>query len=228
MAYVIQASPISKVFCPDWHRKCLDNPALVLDDRQAFTVTIPRSAGAIVLEHNKPVHSSQLIPITGRREIDTDEVRNLLPWLTGGADNVETDTDIYGVVLLNLDEDMTAGVSELINIQALALDDKDQQERYMQQQQEKLRSMIAKMKEAVLAAKERANERVKRAMRVTQHNLNMEWGRIQQAGGKIYDASVAEALGAVVLEAEINAQSQDQAKIRGLIQRAQNHAPIGM
>lgn len=220
MAYVIQASPISKVFIPELHRKCLETPALVLDDKFPFTLTVPRSAGAIVLEHNKPVHSSQLIPHTGTREIDTDEVRNVLPWLTGGKDNNETDTDIYGVVLLELDDDMTAGISEIVSIEALALENEKEQEVFLKKQQQKLREMIAQMKSAIIKARIRADERVKRALRVTHSNIKMQWDRIEQEGGRPYDASVAEALGAFVLQQEIAHQTEDQAKIRGLVQSA--------
>jgi hypothetical protein len=220
MAYVIQASPISKIFVPEWHKKCLEDHKLVLDDRIKFDITIPRSAGSITLTHNVPKHASSLIPNTTRREIDTDEVRNLLPWLTGGADAVETDTDIYGVVLLKLDRDMTQGITELVSVEAIAMEGEKAAEEYMKKQQEMLRAMINQMKNAVTLAKAVADERVKRAMRITHSNLKVEWGRIEQAGGRVFDPSIAEALGALVLQTEIEAQSHDQAKVHGILNKA--------
>lgn len=189
--YIIQASPLTRIYMTEWSHALVEDPELIFKSDPPFDVTIPRTAGAVKLTHNKPVHSSSLIPVTGLRKLDGagDELRDLVSFLTESAE-----THIYGVVALNLNLDMTDALTYLAT-----LDPEEAAKKIIDAQ----KVLANSMREAITAARATADERVKMAMRTTHRNLKKQWQEMEQAGQGKYDPSAAEAVGAYVLQSEI-------------------------
>lgn len=220
MAYVIQASALSKVFVREWEQKCVEKPEIVLDDSIPFEVRIPRSAGGIILHHNKPVLATSLLPHTGKRKVEEDEVRTLVPWLTGGPEGtLSEETDIYGVVELAIDTAIQQSVHEMLQIdmEALAAGDDDALKRLQKRQLEAQQATMSHMRKEVSKAREIANERVRRAMRATHSNLMQSWASLSTEGKGRYDPSATEAIGAFVLSKEIEKQTANRKSMNRLI-----------
>lgn len=190
--YIVQASPLTRIYMTEWHHALLEDPELIFKSDPPFTVTIPRSAGAVVLTHNKPVHVSTLIPVTGKRKLDEagSETRDLTHWLLEGRD-----TNIYGVVGIEIGSDIMDTLSLLVSMDAEAA-----AEAIAKAQAE----MVGKIRLQLVSAREKADERVKEAMRTTHRNLQKQWKEMESLGMGKYDPSASEAVGAFVLSAEIS------------------------
>lgn len=108
--YLMQASPLTRVRLPEWHIRCLNNPEL-LKSSEPFTVVIPRTLGAIRLEHKKIVGAATLLPKIKNRLAEEDEITPLVRWLTSPH---EAETDIWGVVALKVDDDIADQIIRLV------------------------------------------------------------------------------------------------------------------
>lgn len=209
--YVIQASPISKIFMPEWEQKCIENPDLIFS-AEPFEVRIPRSAGAIVLQHNVPVHFSKLLPQTTTRKIESDEARDLIPWLTG-EDNISNETNIYGVVAIDIDSDVSNTISSMMSNPDLLSDDPEKLEKALEAQRTVQRRIVQRMKERISAATEQANTRVKRTLKINHSFLIQQWEKNIAEGKGKYPPSMTEAMGAWILAAEIRAANESRQKM---------------
>lgn len=210
--YVIQASPLTKMFMPEWEQKCLEQPELI-GSSVPFTVRVPRATGGIVLEHNKPVHVSKLIPPNPNRKVEVDEVKDLIPWLCGGDDRPSDETDIYGIVVLDIDMAVTHTISSMLGDPELLSPDEKVREAAMRRQIDQQRTIQAAISAKMEAARERANARVKRALKITHANLIRQWEQNVANGKGKYPPSAAEALGAFVLAEEIKKASDAKQKL---------------
>lgn len=197
MSFVIQASKLTKIFCiRDWMQKCLADPSLIHSD-EPFSITIPRSAGAVKLAHLRPVHAASLLPrmttihnkkgeVTDRvlaRVPGDDEVRNLIPWITGGPDGAQyVETDRWGVVELPDMSNYMALQADFWNQEALIALHPEQASQIEADRQKLMIRMRAEMRSAVENAVARADERVMRAIKscyrnfYTQNRTNLESG----------------------------------------------------
>lgn len=192
MSYLVQASRLTKIFLPEFQQRCIDNPETIFL-AEPFTVTIPRSLGAVILQHNKPVHSSTLIPKSETRKSEVDETRDLLPWLLEFEE-----TDIYGIVKLDV-PDMT---TEIVDLDLLS-EDPAVQKKNVEKQLAMQKTMVKSMSKAIAEAQVRADERVKRTLRITHQNLMKQWETNVTNGGGKQLPSNTEALGAFILAEEI-------------------------
>jgi len=214
--YVIQASPLSKLFMSEWSQKCLRDPKLLAAPDARFTVRIPRSTGGIVMQHNVPQHVSTLLPEQNTREVTQDEVTPLVHWLCGGPEGNWEETDIYGVVAIAVGTDVTADIVGMLT--------KGVSMKAIRERQDEL---IKKIQEQIVLTREIADNRVKRALKSTYNNLVAEWERIKQAGGGVYAPSVSEALSAHILKEEIAQHSETTQAAFDLVAKAMQK-PIGV
>ena len=213
--YLIQASPLTKLFTEEWGKKCLRDPSLLTAPEATFEVRIPRATGGVVLQHNTPLHVSTLLPVQNTREVSMDEITPLVHWLCGGQDAAGEETDIYGVVAIEVNIDMTA---ELITMLNKGFSAKKMQERYD--------TMAQSIQGQIGVTRDRADARVKRALKATYNNLVAEWQRIKEKGGGVYAPSVSEALAAHILASEIKEHADTTQAAFDLIGKAMSK-PLG-
>lgn len=214
--YVIQASPLSKLFMAEWSNQCLKDPKRLVDPEHKFWVRIPRACGGIVMEHNVPQHVSKLLPYQDTREVTQDEVTPLVNWLCGGPDGNGEETDIYGVVAVEINVDITADLVSMLTTRVSAKAIAARQAEIVEQLQQQ-----------IISTREIADKRVKRALKATYNNLVAEWERIKQAGGGVYAPSVSEALAAHVLAEEIKSHAETTQAAFDLVAKAMTK-PVGM
>lgn len=221
MSYVIQASPLSKLFMHQYVKRCEKDPEFVLKS-VPFHVLIPRTAGAVILEHNVPVVTSKLLPRSLNREKDQnsapDELDAFVEWITGGPNGDRSmETDSYGVVMLDLDLDVASTIMDLTNMS----DDKAKKsfEEFRQE-------MVKKSKTAMIRAREIADSRVLRVMRNTHSNLMRSYETLKTEGKGVYQPSIAEAIGAFVLKAEIQKSSVDSRKMLSMLSDSMKETTI--
>lgn len=209
--YILQASPYSKLWMRQFHKECEKNPKLV-EEVSAFQVLIPRSAGAITLIHNQPVHIQKLLPRNPNQKADEHcplERETLVEWLTGGVDGMRcNETDIYGVVALDLETDLSAAVINLVSAMG------DENDKIKKDAEGELRELTRKVKEESKSkmkdARALADARVVRALKTTHRNLMKEYETMKQEGKGRYEPSIAEAIGTFILREELKTISQSR------------------
>ncbi len=225
--YVVQASPLSKLFMPGWTPRCEEEPNIVLDPKVEFEVVIPRTNGALRLWHNKPVHVSKLEPYTPNREKDeylVDDLDGLVLWLCGGEDGKSNEeTDIYGVVGLNIDMDLSSAIADVALFEEA---DPKAQATAAKKYQDIQKALVSKTKTALNDARELADYRVKRAMKNTHVNLMKQYETMRTEGKGVYAPSVAEAVGAFVLKTEIEKSGANRRKMVEMLAATMNETTI--
>lgn len=237
--YVIQASPLSRIFLPAYQRKLIDKPALIFDPSlPPFEVVVPRVTGAVRLTHMKPVHQHNLLPRKGyvqdesgkvrelkrARVADRDEIRDLVPWLTGGDDGMGCEeTDIYGIVQFDIGTDIVQEMVELMQSQLMAGGGAESNQGDFLKMKKRYDSQVA----AQLArARQIADEKVKRALRITHSNLIQSWDALETEGKGRYQASAAEGLGAFILNEEIAAGETSRQQMHDLLKHGSQQRPV--
>lgn len=225
-SYVVQASPLSKLFMHGWAEKLELEPQLIFDPKP-FEVMIPKVNGAIKLIHNKPVHITKLEPPQPTRikdEYNVDDLEGLVLWLIGGEDGQRSEeTDIYGVVGLNLDMDVSGAIADVALFDPESKEDKAKAAKRFQDVQNEV---VKNAKVAMVEAKEKADWRVKRAMRNTHINLMKQYETLKTEGRGVYAPSVAEAIGAFVLKSEIDRSSEGRRKMVEMLANTMNETSI--
>jgi hypothetical protein len=177
----MQASPLTRIRLVDWHFKCLEKPEL-LNSPDPFTITIPRSVGAIVLTHKKITLASTLLPPNpGRRSIE-DEIAPLVAWLT---DPGEAETDIWGVVALKVEDDIVDTI-----IGHLFEASSNTAKKIGKSIQEVQSSIASSFK----SAQELADNRVKRALQQMYNVVRQTNDHMKRNNLGVYSPSYAEAL----------------------------------
>lgn len=182
--YVIAASPLTRIFLPEWHQRCLDDPKLLFS-AEPFLVRIPRPVGSIELTYNKPTLASSLLPRTKEREVNEDEVSPLVLWLTGEQN---TETDIYGIVDVPIQENVADAIMALLHE-----GDEKKRLKFI----EETRKQMAK---GIVTARERADSRVMRACGKMYSIVKTTVEDMKKNGKGIYSPSYAEALALEVMK----------------------------
>lgn len=211
--YVIQASPLSKIYLPEWEAKCIADPKVINSDIP-FVVSIPRSTGSIVLEHNKPVHVANLIRYNGMRKVETDETKDVVFWLT---DEMSHETMAWGVVKIDIDNQAHNLINHMLAAPDLMGGTPEDTESAVRKFADMQGKIIAHMRKAITEARSKADEKVKTQLKITHHNLIRQWENNQTAGGGAYPPSATEALGAWMLAEELKkASGAKQAMVQNL------------
>ncbi len=189
-SYLIQASPLTRIFLPEWHDRCLQNTAL-LTSSEPFLVRIPRPVGSVELIHNKPTLASSLIARTKEREITEDEISPLVQWLTNESYG---ETDIYGVVDVPIQETVADAIMAMI----YEGDDKKRVKLI-----EETRCQMAK---GIVTARERADARVMRACGKMYSIVKSTVEDMKKNGKGVYAPSYSEALALEIMKDHIAAR----------------------
>jgi hypothetical protein len=206
-SYVIQASPLTRMFLPDWQDRCLQSPELLFSP-EPFLVRIPRPTGAVELMHNKPILASSLLARTKEREITEDEVSPLVLWLTGDQN---TETDIYGVVDVPIQDNVADA------IMALIYETNDNKRTKLI---EETRKQMAK---GISSARERADARVMRACGKMYSIVKATVEDMKKNGKGIYSPSYSEALALEVMKDSIAKRRKPDERAAELMRGALDH-----
>lgn len=191
MTYIVQASPLTKIFLKEWHDKCLAKPELIAEV-SPFTVHIPRPCGAIELTHNVPVLASALIPKVKERKVQEDEISPLVAWLTHEQN---PETDIYGVVAIPIETNVADAIMSLIY------------DKGSEAASAKMLAQLRKnLKENIMSARERADARVLRQCNKMYDIVRTTIGLMKKDGKGIYSPSYSEALALDILKDSIKAR----------------------
>ena len=205
---VISASPLVKVYLPQWHERLLDEPDLIFreysNDEPTFTFDIPRGIKAFKMTFNKPVavHGS-----------DDKEIESLYQWLIGEMAQSQHETDCYGVVPFDPNIDMVGTLDHMASLEALASGDAKKALRAKQELDKIQKDIGERMSKLRTEVKKQSEARIKRAMKTNHNNLIRQWQtNVEQGLGK-YPPSIAEALGRHALDKEIAVMESKQAKL---------------
>jgi len=209
-SYLVQASPLSKIFMAEWEQRCVEKPELVGESSPGlFKVFVPRACGGLIFEHLKPRHSSTLIPRLqtlpgGKTEVtrkpEDDEITPLVSWLT---DARSQETAIYGVVEIDVGSQFEGALQDLLQL-TLEGGSAAKQEAALKKQTQIQKKIVSDMSERLIEARALADSRVKAALSITHNNLIKSWESLKGEGKGTYAPSTQEALGYFVLKAEID------------------------
>lgn len=167
---------------------------------------IPRSAGAIIMWHNKPVLHTKLLPVQPNQkkdEFNNGELEALIQWLTGGKEGDRSEeTDIYGVVELAIDLDVGSSIVDLASLSENKGD--GAQKEAIKEYQNFQKDLVKRTQDALAAARDLADKRVKKALKVTHMNLMRQYEIMKSQGMGAYAPSICEAVGAHILKEELD------------------------
>lgn len=203
--YLVQASPLTKIFLEDWHDKCLADPAEALRSSK-FRVHIPRPCGAIMLEHGVPTLAATLIAKTKERMVQEDEIAPLVEWLTN---ETNAETDPWGVVAVPIETNVADA------IMALLYDEKKEAT-----QQKLLADLKKRMSVSIHSARERADARVLRQCGKMYDTIKQTAQAMKKDGKGIYSPSYSEALALVVLKDQITLRRAPNEKAQAIFDGA--------
>jgi hypothetical protein len=206
-SYLVQASPLTRIFLPEWHDLCLSDPSLLMKT-EPFLVRIPRPSGAVELIHNKPILASALLPRSKERDVTEDEVSPLVLWLTGEQ---VSETDIYGVVDVPIQENVADAIMSLIY-------ENDDKKRF--KLIEETRKQMAK---GITTARERADARVMRACGKMYSIVKTTVEDMKKNGKGVYSPSYSEALALEVMKDTIAQRRKPDERAAELLRGAMEH-----
>lgn len=203
--YVVQASPLTRIFLPEWHDKCLADPQLLLSP-QPFKIRVPRPSGSVELVHNQPTLAASLLTRTQERQVTEDEVSPLVRWLT---EDDEFETDCWGIVAVPIQDNVADAIMALMTIDG---DDKKRLKLL-----EETRKQMAK---GIQSARARADARVMRACGKIYSVVKSTVEDMKKNGKGVYAPSYAEALAFEVMKDTISKRRQPDERAAELMRGA--------
>ncbi len=206
-SYVIQASPLTRIFLPEWHDRCLAEPKLLMSP-EPFLIRVPRATGSIELWHNKPTLASSLLIRTKEREVTEDEVSPLVLWLTGEQNS---ETDIYGIVDVPIQDNVADAIMAI-----LYEGDSKKSEKLIIE----TRKNMAK---GIVTARERADFRVMRQCGKMYNVVKSTVEQMKKDGKGIYSPSYAEALALEVMRDTIAQRRKPDERAAEMMRGAMSH-----
>lgn len=204
--YVMQASPLTRIRLPEWHIKCLNNPDLI-NSPEPFTVTIPRTLGAIQLVHKKVTLASSLRPKIKNRLAEEDEVTPLVHWLTSPH---EMETDIWGVVALKVDEQIADQIIGLVLNQGDAKGKAG----------EAIKDLQRDLAKSFQASQREADERVTRALARLYNVVKGTVEFMKKNNMGVYSPSYAEALALHTISDSVKQREVHDVQASNLLRKA--------
>lgn len=188
--YFIAASPLVKIFLPEWHDRLQANPDLIYDTETPFEFTVSTGTRGIRVKFMTPmqVHGP-------------DEKQNaaMYKWLTGGATGSESrDTDIYGIVKFDPKIDMVSMFDEL----AMLDDDPSK----AKDAAAKRKAAKDAMKSTHEQARKASDIRIIRALKFNHNNLMKQWQTNEEMKLGKHKPSISETIGMYALRQEIEAK----------------------
>ncbi len=216
MSHVVAASPISKIFLPDWSRKCAENPALIEDIDVAFKIIIPTSTGALgPFHYGIPVDLRELPTL--KKFGDDKRHENIMEWLANSSSEhaANHETDVYGIVQADLGIDIQAFLSEKFAIETRIKKTTDQAKiADLKAQIVKIETTLAQATEGTQdKARELADTKVMRVVRNAWARIQREWQMLDESKQQRLAPSHTEICIMHVLRKEIGAQKESRSKI---------------
>ncbi len=223
--YVIATSPLVKIYLPEWAERLTENPDLIFDHETKFSFSVSTGTSGFKLDFNKPMlvfkpvpgssyqaddgRSERLIQLpNANMQSEGKEIEALYGWLTGETGHSRLETDIYGIVPFDPGMDVVDRIDQMAALEALLSGDPKQAVK-AKRDLEKIQADTAKrIAEAREKVRKDSEVRIKRAMKVSHNNLIRQWQHNSEAGLGKYPPSLAEALGAHALDAELKAKAE--------------------
>lgn len=203
MMYYICASPLVKIYLPEWHDRLLANPDLIYDDETPFEFNIRRGMGGIKVKFNTP---QQIPPKLAR---DNKELMSLYNWLTGGPNGTDCqETEIYGIVVFDPKINLIETYDQISMLEDLASEDSKKAMEARKRQNELQRETARRVKETREKVRALSEMRIKRQLRFNHNNLIRQWQMNEENKLGKYPPSITEMLGAHALNKEIAAADE--------------------
>lgn len=205
MTYIVQASPLTKIFLEEWHDKCLADPS-ILTNTSKFRVMVPRPCGAIELWHGVPTLASTLIQKNKDRKVSEDEISPLVEWLTNESN---PETDIYGVVAVPIETNVADAIMAMIY-----------EEKGETKQAKLLADLKKKIAGSISTARDRADARVLRQCGKMYDMVRSTVQTMKKDGKGSYSPSYAEALALSILKDQITEKRKPNDKAQHIFEQA--------
>ncbi len=227
MKYFICASPLVKIYLPEWHDRLQDNPDLMGDRETPFAFTIMTGTSGIRIDFNKP----QQVQVAKKKEDPNHnpqaDADNIYQWLTGGPSGTECqETDIYGIVPFNPQIDMAdtfdklGRLEEIISLEgAKAAKAKKEYDDMRKMAAERMR----KARDEVVGLSEK---RIKRAMKFVHNALVKQWAINEESKLGKHTPSMTERFGMHALDKEIQAAASKGAALKKKVNLAMQHTSV--
>ncbi len=232
--YIISASPLVKIYLKEWEERLTEDPDLIFKDDDKFSFSIPTGIQAFKVDFNRPmlVHrskpgssyqaddgkSDKIIQLPNASMVsEGKEIEMLYGWLIGDSGQSYLETDIFGCVPFETGVDLVERVDHMAALEAL-LDGDPKAATKAKRELEKVQLDTAnRIKDARARVKKDSEARIKRAMKTVHNNLIRQWAINSENNMGKYPPSVAEALGAHALGAELKAKADKGKALYGKI-----------
>lgn len=221
MSHLVAASPISKIFLPDWSKKCAENPALIEDVDIQFKVVIPTSTGSLgPFHYGVPVDLRDLPTL--KRFGKEERHENIIEWLASTASEhaANHETDVYGIVRADLGIDIQAFLSEKFAIETrIKKTTNADQIAMMKAKIKEIEDTLGEATEGTQdKAREQADLKVMRVVRNAWARIQREWQMLDESKQQRLAPSYTEICIMHVLRKEIGAQKESRDKIMSSMQ----------
>ncbi len=234
MKYVISASPLVKIYLPEWAERLTEDPDLIFDKETPFQFSINTGTSGFVLDFNKPmlVHrkrpgssyqaddgrSAKIIQLPNSSIVsEGKEIEAIYGWLIGDSGQSYLETDIYGCVPFDPGIDMVERIDHMAALEALLSGDMATATRAKRDLDQVQADTAKRMADARARVVKDSEARIRRAMKTVHNNLIRQWQINAESNMGKYPPSISEALGAHALSAEIAAKKEKGKALYGKI-----------
>lgn len=200
MPYYIAASPLVKIYLPEWYDRLEANPELIYDMETSFDFWVDTGTRSVKVAFNVPQMESNV---------------DLFRYLTGGKTGSEsTATNIYGIVAFDPQIDMVSTFDQLAQLDAFTSDD-PAKVKAAAKKRDKIRAETqGKIQSTRANVHKMSKERILRAIRFNHNNLIKQWQTNEEMKLGKYPPSMSELLGAMAIKPEIEARDQKTHKVQ--------------
>ena len=205
--YYIAASPLVKIFLPEWTERLEQDPDLIYDKETPFEFDVDTGSRSIKVAFNKP----QSPP--GAKY---DDQVNIFNYLTGGLTGANSRaTDCYGIVHFNPDVDMISAMDQMATMNELIMsEDPKVQAEVLRRRQLEQKNIIAKIKATRAQVLKRSEERIMRHAKMNYNNLIKQWQTNEESNLGKYPPSFSELMASYALRDNIQVAENKNAKIK--------------
>jgi Skp family chaperone for outer membrane proteins len=225
MLYFICASPMVKIYLPEWHSRLEDNPDLMLDNETQFDFVVRTGTRGIRVAFNTP----QQVQMQASREGFNPQVdaENVFQWLTGGPSGTEVqETDIYGIVPFNPQIDMADTFDKLGRLEDIINGDPTKAKKARADYDAMRKNAQERMRAARDEVIGLSEKRIRRAMKFVHNSLVKQWAiNEEQKLGK-HTPSMTERFGMHALDKEIQAAANKGAALKKKVNLAMQHTSV--
>ena len=225
--YVIAASPLAKIFqsrqyeifedgrptgvWTSMQKECIKNPELITST-EPFDIYVDRPCGGMVFKYNVPKDV---------RDIHGSDERSIARWLTGGPKgDMSNETDEYGIVMFDANVESMQTMNRITQLQLmLESASEDEQKILKREQKELMKRSQDSIGNAVKNARQLADARVKKVLRVLFTNMKSQIEHNKDNGRAAPSPSNSEYLAIQVLEHELNQMTKDARAKRDKVQQ---------